>query len=440
MTDAAHPSASPVRADVVVGCIVAVLAVLALFYVMSQRQQELRSSPVGLDGLQVWLSSNGGSAQSFTGGWLLDPAGIGLLVLPLYDTALDQDRDSPADKTQLLFQQDETDLDAQSLRDKIATAPSLIILPKWRSGMRLTGIAHPALLVDEARLNALLRSLTANPTIRIERVPQVFTPVPYTAASGEVLSAELYAAQLFNASACAPIIGRGKATLLASCPARGSGKSVLILSDPDFLNNHGLRLGQNAEIARDFLLSAAGDGSIVIDYSRDNWLGNIDEPVQRDRTWADLLRFFEPPFLALWLGAALILALALWRSFRRAGPVAASSSVAVSTGPEGGKLQAIRARARLMRLTGQDGALLGDYATARIAATAARLVGPGQARLIGEEQAFLRHIARRRPDLSARLADVVTRLRALPPRIPATTAIHHVEDLEQILELIANDP
>lgn len=434
MTDASAPRASPIRADVVVGGIVAVFAVLALLYVMSQRQQELRTSPVGLDGLQVWLTSQGGSAQSFTGGWLLDPAGIGLLVLPLYDTALDQDSDRPLDKTQLLFQQDESDLDAQTLRDKIGTVPSLIILPKWRSGMRLTGIAHPALLVEEARLNALLRSVTADPTIRVARVPQVFTPVPYGAATGVGLSAELYAAQLFNGTACEPIIGHGRQTLLASCPARGSDGTVLVLSDPDLLNNHGLRLGQNADIARDFLLSVAGEGSIVIDYSRDNWLADTEEPIQRDRSWADLLRFFEPPFLALWLGAALILTLALWRSFRRAGPVLAS------TGPEGGKLQAIRARARLMRLTGQDGALLGDYATARIAATAARLVGPGQARLIGEEQAFLRHIARRRPELSARLAEVVTRLRALPPRIPATAAIHHVEDLEQILELIANDP
>ncbi len=106
----------------------------------------------------------------------------------------------------------------------------------------------------------------------------------------------------------------------------------------------------------------------------------------------------------------------------------------------GGKLQAIRARARLMRLTGQDGALLTDYAAARIAATAARLVGPGHARQIGEEQAFLRYLARRRPDLSTRLAEALDRLKALPARIPATTAIHHVEDLEQILELIANDP
>jgi hypothetical protein len=199
------------------------------------------------------------------------------------------------------------------------------------------------------------------------------------------------------------------------------------------LNNHGLRLGQNAEIARDFLLSASGDGSIVIDYSRDNWLASDEEPIERERTWSDLLRFFQPPFLALWLGGMLTLALVLWRSLRRAGPVQRAKTV------EGGKLAAIQARARLMRLTGQDGALLADYAAARVAATAARLVGPGHARQIGEEQAFLRYLGRRRPDLASRLADALDRVKALPARIPATVAIHHVEDLEQILELIAND-
>jgi hypothetical protein len=434
MSDASIPRSAPIRVDTLIIGVVAVLSLAAVAYVLSQRQQELRRSPVGLDGLQLWLASEGASAQSFTGGWLLDPAGLGLMILPLYDTIPDRDREPPLDKTQLLFQQDESDLDWQSLRDKIDTVPALVVLPKWRSGMRLTGIAHPALLIEDTRLNALLQSLTGDAGIRLTRSRQVFTTLPYRNSTGVDRNAKLYAAQLFDGTACEPIIGSGTQTLLASCPVAGSDLSVLVLSDPDLLINHGLRLGQNAEIIRDVLVSAADEGSVVIDYSRDNWLADPEEPIQRDRTWSDLLRFFQPPFLALWIGALMTLALVLWRSFRRAGPVMKPST----TG--GGKLQAIRARARLMRLTGQDGALLTDYAAARIAATAARLVGPGHARQIGEEQAFLRYLARRRPDLSTRLAEALDRLKALPARIPATTAIHHVEDLEQILELIANDP
>jgi hypothetical protein len=434
MSDASTARAAPVRTDLVVMGLVAVIVMVGIFYLLSQRQQELRRSPVGFDGLQVWLASEGGSAQNFTGGWLLDPASIGLLVLPVFDTIPDRPLEPALDKMELLYQQDESDLDWRPLREKIDTLPGLIVLPKWRSGMRLTGIAHPALLVEDARLNDLLRGLTGDSKIRLSRIRRVFTRLPYRSQDGAEMMAELYAAQLFDGSACEPIIGQGPETLLASCPVAGRDGTVLILSDPDLLNNHGLRLGQNAEIARDLLLSAAGEGSLVIDYSRDNWLASPEEPIERERTWSDLLRFFQPPFLALWLGGALTLALVLWRSFRRAGPVVSRSDSG------GGKLQAIRARARLMRLTGQDGAMLADYAAARIAATAARLVGPGHARQIGEEQAFLRYLGRRRPDLAARLNDALGRLKALPARIPATVAIQHVEDLEQILELIANDP
>lgn len=434
MSDASIQRASPIRTDLLIVGLVAVVVLAGLMYLLSQRQQELRQSPVGYDGLQVWLASEGVSAQNFTGGWLLDPASIGLLVLPVFDTIPDRDLEPPLDKLQLLFQQDESDLDWQPLREKIETLPALIVLPKWRSGMRLTGIAHPALLVEEARLNAFLRSLTGESGMRLTRIPRVFTSLSYRSDRGGELRSELYAAQLFDATGCDPIIGRGAETLLASCPVAGSDGTVLILSDPDLLNNHGLRLGENAMIAREVLTSAAGTGSLVIDYSRDNWLASTEEPIARERTWSDLLRFFQPPFLALWLGAGLALALVLWRSFRRAGPLVRTKAT------EGGKLLAIRARARLMRLTGQDGAILADYAAARVAATAARLVGPGHARQIGEEQAFLRYLGRRRPDLAKRLDEVLERLKAVPARIPASAAIQHVEDLEQILELIANDP
>ncbi|MGL4237350.1 hypothetical protein [Tabrizicola sp.] len=433
MSDASAPPASPIRVEIIIFAIIFAMAMAGLAYVLSQRQQELRSSPVGLDGLQLWLTAEDVSTQTFSGGWIVDPVSIGLVVLPLHDTDPDQELQPARTKEELLFQQDENDLDWYSIFDKVEQAPTLIVLPKWRSGMRLTGLAHPALLVERDRLDGILQYLTGEQSIRVNYSRQVFTALPYQDATGAELRAEIYAAQLFDSTGCDPIIGSGRETLLASCPVAGSYETVFVLSDPDLLNNHGLRLGQNAAIARDFLAGVAGDGTVLIDYSRDNWFFSTDEPIQRDRTWADLLRFFEPPFLALWLGAGMMLALVLWRSLRRAGPVAHVADAGT------GKMQAIQARARLMRLTGQDGAMMGDYAHARIAATAARLVGPGHARQIGEEHAFVRFVARRRKDLADRLEAALARLHALPATISATAAIHHVEDLEQILELIAND-
>jgi len=433
MTDSASPAAGKPRSDMVIFAVVIALALAALGYLLSQRQQELRASPVGLNGLQLWLAADNLAVQSFTGGWVIDPASVGLLVVPLTDTDLDRPLTPARTKEELLVQQDENDLTWGPLLDKIYRVPALVVLPKWRSGMRLTGIAHPTLMVEKARLEALLTRLTGDPSAKINLTDEAFSTLPYNAADGTGLTAMLYAGQFLDAGTCTPIIGSGARTLLASCPLRASDASIVILSDPDLLNNHGLRLGDNALIARDFLGSAAGDGLVLIDYSEDNWFSDIQTGIARDRTWADLLRFFEPPFRVLWLGAGLVLALALWRSLRRAGPVAAEPGSAL------GKLQAIRARARLMRLTGQDGALLADYAAARIAATAARLVGPGHARQIGEERAFLRHVARRRADLATRLKAVLAALHALPLRVPVAAAIGHVEDLEQILERIAHD-
>jgi len=433
MSDTARPAAPHGRSDLVIFAVIAVMALAALGYLLSQRQQELRASPVGMDGLQLWLTAEGGTAQGFSGGWNLDPASIGLLVLPLHDTAPDRDLTPALNTEELLFQQDVIDLEWREIDAKLARVPTLVVLPKWRTGMRLTGIAHPVLLVEAERLDALLFRLTGQASIRLSRSREVFAALPYEDSAGAKRTTELYAAQMFDGTACTPIIGSGAETLLASCPVFASNRSVFILSDPDLLNNHGLRLGENAAIARDFLLSAAGNDMVLIDYSRDNWFSDTLTSVRRDRTWADILRFFEPPFRVLWIGAGVMLALTLWRSLRRAGPVLAVASAALD------KSQAIRARARLMRLTGQDGALLADYASARIAATAARLVGPGHARQIGEERAFLRHVARRRADLAERLEAVLAGLHALPTHVPFAAAIGHVEELEQILERIAHD-
>lgn len=85
------------------------LLIFVVFYALSQRQQVLRASPSGFDGLQTWLTSEGVSAQSFLGGWQVDQNAVGLLVLPFFDTVPDSPRSHPTNKTELLFQQDEYD-------------------------------------------------------------------------------------------------------------------------------------------------------------------------------------------------------------------------------------------------------------------------------------------------------------------------------------------
>lgn len=440
-TSTANRSGGP-RIEVIVIAVVCVIAALAFWYVMSQRQQTLRSSPSGLDGLQVWLTSNDVTSYNFAGGWPIDQTTVDLLIVPVYDTALDVARTPSASKEEYLLQSDEYDLASEAILTKAQTVPTLVILPKWRSGMRLTGIAHPVLLIDQGKIRDTLGEITGGGAADLVYGRTPFTEFSYRSTDGATLEARLYAAQMFRKEGCDPIIGTSEAMILGSCPLPADAQSdedgardrVLVLSDPDLLNNHGLRLGDNAQIAADFLSSQTDEGNIVIDYSRISWLRDpFQEPV-RERTWADLSRFFGPPFLILWLGAGFLLTLFLWRAALRYGPVLRERTTLGS-----GKALAIEARARLMRLSGQDGALVHEYAAARISAVAAALFGPSHARHYASEDEFLSFADRRHPDKAVRLRSVLAEIRRLPARIHAAEAIHLIDEFEQVLEQITHD-
>ncbi|PVB61233.1 hypothetical protein [Labrenzia sp. 011] len=426
------------RLETVIIVLICAFGAAALWYFLAQRQQTLRSSPAGFDGLQIWLASEGVGAQNFFGGWTIDQTSIGLLVVPVYDTELDETRVTPSTKQELLQQQDEYDLSTPVITLKAQTVPTLVVLPKWRSGMRLTGLAHPVLKVERERLAATLGKIIDDIDPRLIDAKTPFTDFPYRSADGTNLHARIYAAQMFTGRDCIPIIGSEEAMLLADCPMLAADGEpdgrILVLSDPDLLDNHGLRLGDNARVALDVLRSRAEDGNVVIDYSRDFWLRDPASQPERERTWEDLRRFFGPPFVTLWIGAVLTFLLFFWRGALRAGPIRPAET---ATGA--GKLLAVRARARLMRLSGQDGALTREYAAARLSATAAALFGAAHARHYGGEEAFLDSARRRHPAEADRLRTILSRIRQLPARLPAGEAIRLIDELEQVLEQITHD-
>ncbi|MEM8981218.1 MAG: hypothetical protein AAGD04_17225 [Pseudomonadota bacterium] len=433
MSVRANSSIKSVKPETLIFGMLVLVAFGVLFFLTAQRQQALRASPVGFDGLHIWLAHSDLPAQTFTGGWAVDLASVDALVLPLFDTRLDRARVRPQSKEELLFQQDETDQRKDVLREKAAMVPSLLILPKWRSGMRLTGLSHPALLVEEEGLAAALRGLTGE-EMRVGRIAVPFTDFDYIGPNEKRLRARLYVAQVFDGVGCEPVIGTRGQMVLGSCPIEGSDRRVLLLSDPDLFNNHGLRLGDNAEIARALFSTFADQGQILIDYSDGNWIVDRTAIPARGRRWSDLARFFEPPFSAMWVSAALVLALLLWRAGLRYGPVMQEQSEI-----EASKLQAIAAQARLLRLTGQDGALLADYVQARLASVAFRLFGPTGTRASGDREALLRHTGRHHPEMATHLQTALATIDGLPARLPARDAITHVDALETILETITHD-
>lgn len=427
MSETGKPTTS--RADFALIGIAVVLILGIFWYVTSNSQQALRRSPLGLEGLQSWLAVDGHPTRVFSGGWTQDPGEIGLRIMPIHDTRPGQDRDFPATQEEYLFQSDEFDIRADLVRKKIAIVPTVLVLPKWRSGVRLTGVAHPILLIENGRAGKMLSSAVPGPRFETRYIMRPFSDFEVV---GDTRSVRLYVAQVFSRRTCTPIIGTPDAMVMGRCPyAHAPGGSIIVVSDPDLLNNHGLRLGDNAHVVRDILLKEAGDKTVLIDYSTRVWLFDQASQTQRERTWSDLLQFFAYPFSLLWASAGLLMGLVLWRAGVRYGPILDPRS-----GFGASKVVANAARARLMRLTGQDGALLGDYADTRLAAIAARYLGPANAR---QPDAAQRLIRRKRPDLADKLDRALAAIHALPPKISPHAAIAHVDTFEQILEQFEHD-
>ncbi len=403
------------------------------WYFTSQQQYALRNSALGFDGLRIWLSSDGHSAQSFTGGWPLDRDSVGLLIQPVFDTQLGEDRANAATKDELLLQPDEFDQSAPVIRDKSEAVKSLVVLPKWRRGLRLTRLAHPVLLAPPSQIQDTLHEIVGSNVGSVSILPTPFAEFEFKTDT-ETLAAEIYAAQVFEGVGCEPIVGDPGAVLLGLCPLRGDEQSkVYLLADPDLMNNHGLRLGDNARIAATLLPELAGEGRIIVDYSANNWLTEPEQIVKRERSWEDLSRLFGYPFTILWAGAALLLALAVWRGGLRNGPVDRWGER-----DRAGSRSANLVRARLMRLTDQDGALLADYVKARLQVQAAATLGPALAAGTSEE-AYLRYVRTRAPQLAEKLESTLERIRALPAHLDATDAIEHVDQFELTLEQIVHD-
>jgi hypothetical protein len=413
------------------------LVLAGVLFVFSQRQQTLRASAVGLDGLQIWLSSEGIQTQTYLGGWPLLVADTGLLILPLYDTALDNPRTPATGEREMIYQPDERDLSTVPVLTKADSIPTMIVLPKWRSGLRLTGLAHPELLIDAQTVEHLLEAFTDADVSITRRDTSGFSSSDYRKQDGTNLEVLLYNRQTFTAPECTTVLGDAQGMLLGTCPLHNATDQqyVWILSDPDLLNNHGLPLGDNAAVAHDIADQLRDNRRVVIDYSNVAWLTRANELDQRERTWSDLARFVEPPFTLLWLGALLLMGTLLWRGGVRFGPTLRDADALGDSSTD-----ALSARARLMRLSGDEGALAAEYARARLADTAAQLVGPADAvRLAGRER-FLSFVETRYPQHGAALKAALLEVDALPRAAPSSAAMRAVRHLDDILEHITHDP
>ena len=117
--------------------IVAVIAAVALTF--GGGGFSVDRSAIGFDGLVAWLSKGGTEARTFRGGDHLTSDRVGLRVYPLYDVDLGA-QDSTA--TGRLHAFNHGVVEVGVVKAKLASLPTLMVLPKWRSEMVGLGVVH----------------------------------------------------------------------------------------------------------------------------------------------------------------------------------------------------------------------------------------------------------------------------------------------------------
>ncbi|MEM9429827.1 MAG: hypothetical protein AAGA32_10060 [Pseudomonadota bacterium] len=372
------------------GSVLPIAAILALavgvaWWLFSDTERPLHSSAVGLSGLEMWLDAEDVPIVTLRG-LPVEADRVGLRLLPLYDTDLYRRFEAPEDRVAYMKTGTELDIDQYIANTKIERAPTLVVAPKWMRAMRHLGVAHETLLLPLTEVARPLRQLDLD-VARIERSSTHLVEV--NAGDGTVT---LYAPQMFApalAPPCRSLIGDRRGHLLVACDRRDG--PVWILSDPDLLNNHGLSLGENGAVAVRVLADLAGDGLVFVDTVADLVLE--PEPPVEPRNWSDLARFFAYPFSLLWIGAAVALAILLWRGGLRTTPPVRL----FLDGLGASKAVSITAKARLLRSTGHDVPVLTGHVEARLAWLDAVLHGrgvPGEA----PRTRLLRRLRRHAPE------------------------------------------
>jgi hypothetical protein len=400
-----------------------VIAGIAYFFSL-ERQATLNRSQVGFAGLQTWLKSQDIETLTFLGGGALRPEEIGLRILPLFDENLARLSQSPDTEAENLQQKTEYDISSSIVREKMDLVPSLVILPKWRRAVRFKGIAHPAFLIplnDVQRVRNQIGGIGGS----LVRPADGYTENRLT-YNGSAFTAGLYQPQFIKGSSCEPLLGDKEAMLLGKC--RVDEIDFWILADPDLLNSHGLKLGDNARLGADLIAGLAADGRVIIDLTSRIFV--TEKPEQKARSWSDLARFFTYPFSVLWTGFAILCFLFLWHAWVRYGPIVRL----FDDRPRASKTNSIDATARLLRLSGHDRRLLQSHFAVRCRMLAADLLGPH--RTMGAEpvQELVRIVSQRSPELAREISATSEALHNSTHELSHTELLHLLDQFETLYE------
>ncbi|HEY4241907.1 MAG TPA: DUF4350 domain-containing protein [Kofleriaceae bacterium] len=216
--------------------------------------------------------------------------------------------DSPAKaKNGLLIVAEPTvgsEASAQRLHDLVDAAPvTLVVLPKWYSttelGQRWIDDAN---FLPESEVTPVLKALNIDATITRPEGPVTW--------SVDKLRPELHEPQLLRSTALEATVETTDGNILLAHWTTAAGHEVWILSDPDVLNNYGLRIRANAQFTVDLIERLHGTGPVILDETLHGY-------AQQPTLSHTLFRF---PLVFATLQVLLCSVLVVWAAMVRFGP------------------------------------------------------------------------------------------------------------------------
>lgn len=440
-TSAGQPAKGGGRNDVAIIAVIGVVLVGLIWLLSGGAERPVQRDATGFDGVAAWYRHNDIEARVFEGGGSLVRGKVALRVLPLFDTDLNNERERPDTREQVLAQTSEIDIRRGVVNRKTRLQPTLVILPKWRAGMRKLNVAHKIMLIPEQEINRVAGQVTGVNWMRSRRDPDGFSTRRYSGSREDI---GLMHAQTLGAGLCTPIIGTREHMLLGECPTHetlddggqlGSEdqKTFLLLADPDLLNNHGLKWAENGAVALEIAERFDLDQPVIVDLTPFTVTVDNDWRARRhERTWDDFSRMFAWPFTMIWLAFFFVGGLVLWRAIKRYGPLRRI----YEDEPRASKEVSIDAKARLLRMSNHDAPLLAGHIQARLAHLAAELLGPHRPADRDSLDILKGLVGRKSPALAQELADA-----SVPPGgdLPPAEILQRLDRFESCYDKVMHE-
>lgn len=354
----------------VVFAVFAVIIGLAVFSVLRSDSNPLDRSALGTKGFALWLAEDGVDARIAHRLQTVPEDDVLLRILPLYDVNLNSASEFEPDPIERRGEATLRDLRRDIVRLKMQSVETLLILPKWRAGVLELGLLDRQLRIRTTQVQFLLQQVDLASL-------QIVHPDTLTFEDAGLF---LYRPQLFDTAsvtgACKPALAVTGGVLIAKCQL-DTGRSVHVLSDPDFMNNHGLTAGNNADLAKAHIASIlrGREGIVYFDTADELLLqaadGRRQEQPQRQRSGEELSRFLSYPFNIILLSIGMVFFIAFWRGLIRFGPPARD----IDDGIGASKTVAIDAKANLLRLVGQDAALTRAFVSEQVVDLSHKILG-----------------------------------------------------------------